>query len=88
MHYILGRHRVADAEAWKRTMESHRADHLKAGLHFERVWRNADDPREILFLYRVDDLMTAKSYLEQAGALDQAKQQLGEIPELLFLVSV
>ena len=46
MHYIMGRHKVDDVEAWKRTIEADRQQHLSMGLHFEEVWSNVDDPRE------------------------------------------
>jgi len=87
MHYILGRHKVEDVEAWKSMMESHREGHVESGLHFQQVWSNADNPNEIFFLFRVDDLNKAKSSLKEAGALDKEKQQRGEMPELLFLDS-
>jgi hypothetical protein len=86
MHHLLGRHR-ADVEAWKKVVESHKEAHLEARLHFQQVWVNADDPNEIFFMFRVEDLEKARSFLEKAGALDQEKQEGGEIPKLWFLES-
>lgn len=86
MHYILGRHK-ADVEAWKKVVESHKEAHLEAGLHFQQVWINADEPNEIFFMFKVDDLEKAKSFLKKAGALDKEKQQRGEIPKLWCLES-
>jgi hypothetical protein len=85
MLYILGRFKVEDVEAWKLMVESHRAGHLAAGLHFQQVWSTVDNPKEIFFLYTVEDLNNAKTFLQGAGALDRDKQQRGEIPELFFL---
>ena len=87
MHYILGRHKVDDVESWKKALQSQREAHLKAGLHFEEVWSNVDDPREIFFTFEVDDLPRARSFLQESGALDTDKQRRGEIPELFFLIS-
>jgi hypothetical protein len=86
MDYILGRHK-ADVEAWRKVVESDKEAHLKAGLHFQQVWINSDDPNEIFFIFRVDDLEKAKAFLQKAGALDKEKQQRGEIPQLWFLES-
>jgi hypothetical protein len=85
MNYILGRHKVDDITAWKAMMESHRPAHLKMGLHFEEVWSNVDDPKEIYFLFEIDDLEQARAGLQAAGALDADKQKRGEIPVLTFL---
>ena len=85
MHHILGRHKVADVGAWKKTIEVDRAAHLAMGLHFEEVWVNVDDPREIFFTFEVDDLEKARAGLRKAGALDEERRKRGEIPELIFL---
>jgi hypothetical protein len=85
MPYILGRHRVDDVEAWKKMIEAHKPGHREAGIHFQQVWVNEDDPREIFFLFKADDLNRARSFLEAAGALNREKQSRGEIPHLFFL---
>lgn len=85
MNYLLGTYKVDDVEAWKSIIASHREAHLSAGLHFQQVWSNVDNPREIFFLFRVDDVDKARLFLTEAGALDLEKQQRGEIPELRFL---
>jgi hypothetical protein len=85
MQYILGRFKVDDLASWKRTIESDRQRHLAMGLHFEEVWVNVDDPKEIFFTFEVDDLVKARAGLEKVGALDPDKQKRGEIPQLFFL---
>jgi hypothetical protein len=85
MYYVLGRHKVDDVAAWKKAIESDRPAHLAMGLHFEEVWVNVDDPREIFFTFEVDDLDKARAGLRSAGALDPDKQKRGEIPALFFM---
>jgi hypothetical protein len=85
MHYILGRHKIDNLEQWKKTIEADRKRHLAMGLHFEEVWVNVDDPREIFFTFEVDDPARARAGLREQGALDPEKQQKGEIPQLFFL---
>ena len=85
MNYILGRYKVEDLASWKKTIASDRQRHLAMGLHFEEVWVNVDDPKEIFFTFEVDDLDKARAGLREAGALDAEKQKRGEIPQLFFL---
>jgi hypothetical protein len=87
MHYILGRHKVDDVEAFKQVIEADRQQHLAIGLHFEEIWSNVDDPREIFFTFEIDDLERARAGLKATGALDAGKQAKGEIPQLFFLKS-
>ena len=87
MHYILGRHKVEDLDAWKRAIASARPTHLAMGMHFEEVWVNVDDPKEIFFTFEVDNLDQARAGLRKAGALDPEKQKAGAIPELFFLAT-
>lgn len=84
MGFMLGRFKM-DVSSWKRVIESDRAAHEQAGLHFKQVWTNVENPSEIFFLFEVDDHPRAKSFLQNAGALDKEKQARGEIPELIFL---
>lgn len=86
MHYLLGRFKVG-IDVWKQAIESDKASHKEAGLQFKRLWKNVDNPAEIFFLFEVENLKKAKSFLQQAGALDKKKQENGEIPELIFLES-
>lgn len=82
--YILGRFRV-DLAKWLEMLERDRLAHKAAGLRFDRAWRNADDRGEIFFLFEVNDLKTARAFLEKAGALDKEKAASGKIPQLTFL---
>lgn len=84
--YILGRFKV-DLAKWLETIERDRPAHKAAGLRFDRAWRNADDRGELFFLFEVQDLKTAKTFLEKAGALDKDKAARGQIPQLTFLES-
>jgi len=87
MDCIIGRFRIDNIDAWKQVIESDQAAHRQAGLRFKHVWKNMDDPVEIFFLFECEDLQKAKMFLEKAGALDDEKQNKGEIPTLFLLKS-
>lgn len=84
MNILLGRFHV-DKDRWKQMIQDHRIAHLDAGMRFKQVWTNMDDPKEIFFMFELDDVAKAKAFLEKAGALDKEKQKNGEVPELTFL---
>ena len=85
MPHLLGRFRTGDLQGWKRSIDKDRDSHARAGIRFQQVWTRADDAGEIFFLFDVDDLDRARTFLDKAGALDEEKQRRGEIPELFFL---
>jgi hypothetical protein len=84
MPHVLGRFK-ADAAEWKKTVETDKAEHAEAGLVFERVWTNADEPKEIFFLFSTSDLEKSRAFLKKVGALDPKEQKAGNIPVLTFL---
>jgi hypothetical protein len=63
MMHMLVRHRVADFAKWKPVYEAHLWARQKAGLKEERLFRNADDPNEVLLLFSVEDVDKQKHSL-------------------------
>jgi len=51
MNYVLIRHKVADFAKWKPVYDGHLSARQKAGLKEEHLFRNADDPNEVLLLF-------------------------------------
>ena len=49
--YILVRHKVTDFAKWKPVYDAHLSARQKAGLREEHLFRNADDPNEVLLLF-------------------------------------
>lgn len=87
MNYLLGQFKV-DIKLWKQVVNSDTALHKEAGMHFQRVWKNVDNPGEIFFLFRLENVARAKKFLEETGALDKEKMKKGEIPHLTFIQEV
>ena len=77
--HIIGKFQVDNLDEWKKVIESDKKAHQEAGLRFSKVWKNVDNPKQIFFLFEVEDLNIAKSFLQKAGALDPEKQAKGEI---------
>ncbi len=78
--HVLVRHKVADFAKWKPVYDAHLSVRQKAGLKEEHLFRNADDPNEVLLLFSVEDVDKAKAFttsddlrqaMEKAGVSDK-----------------
>ena len=59
MAYMLIRHKVAEFEKWKQAYEDHRSSRQAAGLKDVHLWRNAEDPNEVIVLFEASDVANA-----------------------------
>ncbi len=86
MTHMLIRHKVEDFGEWKPLFEDHRQAREAAGLKGLHVWRNADDPSEVILLFEASDLAKAKEF---AGASElKEKMKAAGIqgsPDIVFL---
>jgi hypothetical protein len=80
MPFVLVRHKVRDYASWKPFFDADAPVRAKAGLRDKALWRNADDPQEIVILFETDDLAGARHFaaapqlrevMEKAGVIDQ-----------------
>lgn len=60
---LLCRNRVEDYQRWRAVFDSHAEAHRAAGLRLSRIWRDADDPNNIFFLFDVADEERALVFL-------------------------
>ena len=80
MPCLLIRHKVADYETWKPYFDEHEPTRRANGAQGGRLFRSADDPREVLILLGWDDLRRARLFVDsdelrvamrRAGVTDQ-----------------
>ena len=64
MAAILRRSRVDDYVRWKTMYQAGEAARQAAGWRDKQVFRNPDDPNEIVILTEVDDIEQARAYAE------------------------
>jgi hypothetical protein len=86
MPYVLVRHKVEDYARWRPTYDEHATTRKGYGSKGSRVFRNAQDPNEIVALFEWDDLNNARRFL-QSEDLREAMQQAGVVdqPDVYFL---
>ncbi|PYJ22558.1 MAG: hypothetical protein DME99_05075 [Verrucomicrobia bacterium] len=75
---MLVRHKVADFAKWKPVYDAHLSARQKAGLNEEHIFRNADDPNEVLLLFSMEDLDKAKASAPGHGE-GRSKREAGRL---------
>ena len=84
--HMLVRHKVADFAKWKPVYAAHLSARQKAGLKEEHLFRNADNPNEVLLLFSMEDLDKAKAFAA-SNDLRHAMEKSGvsDKPDVYFL---
>ncbi len=86
MPALLIRHRVTDYPAWKRVFDEQESTRWSNGCRGGQVFRNADDPGEMLILLAWDDLMRARLYSQSDELLESMKRAgVTDDPDMWFL---
>jgi len=73
MTYLLCRNRVSDFSRWKAVFASHAQAHRDAGLHLQGLWRAAEEPDNVFFLFEVTDAATARVFISDPAAADAGR---------------
>lgn len=86
MPYILIRHKVQDYATWKSGFDDHSTTREASGSKGGFVFRNADNPNELMILLEWDELEKARHFV-QSDELREKMQQVGVIdqPDVYFL---
>ena len=89
MPSLLIRHRIADFLAWKTVFDEHEPARRANGSQGGWLFRDADDPEEILLLLEWDDLERARLFAD-SDDLREAMTRAGvtDRPDIWFLEDV
>lgn len=85
MDHILARIKGAKMDDIKGALKADAPRHAEQGMVLRHVWRNADDPNEILFIFTTNDLNRARKFIETAHAQARKENHDGNLPEMVFL---
>ena len=69
----------------KSMLKADTSKHADQGLILRHIWRNADDPDEILFIFTTADLNRARKFIEMVHAETLKENPNANLPEMLFL---
>jgi hypothetical protein len=67
---MMIRHKVADFDQWKPVYEDHRPARQAAGLEDLHLWRNQNDPHDVVIVFTVSDTAKAKEFIGSADLKD------------------
>ena len=86
--YVLVRARVRNFEAWKQAYDAHLSVRQEYGLGEEHLLRGADDPYDLVLLFKASSLDRAKAFMSNP-AVGEAMQKSGVVgkPDVTFLNS-
>lgn len=86
MAYLLVRHTADDYSKWRPVFDDHEAMRKAGGSKSARVFRNADNPNEIVLLMEWDEIERAREF-GTSEDLRQAMEKAGVVgrPDVLFL---
>ena len=86
MPYQLIRLKVEDYARWRPVYDEHGATRGDSGCKGTHVFRNAENPNEIVILLEWDELENARQFI-QSEALQEAMQRSGvaDQPDIYFL---
>ena len=89
MPYLLVRHKVADYTTWKPFFDEGGAARQAGGCKGSWLFRNTNDPNELVILFQWDDLEHARQFI-QSEDLRQGMQQAGvtDLLDVSFLEAV
>ncbi|HYZ60108.1 MAG TPA: hypothetical protein VE544_10675 [Nitrososphaeraceae archaeon] len=85
MDHILARIRGVKIEYVKNVLKADISKHTEQGLILRHIWRNTDDPDEILFIFTTADLNPARKFIEMVNAETLKENPDANLPEMLFL---
>jgi heme-degrading monooxygenase HmoA len=89
MPYWLVRASVEDYEKWKPGFDEHSSARGESGSKGGRLFRNAEDPNEVVILLEWDNLENVRQFA-QSDNLREAMQRHGVVdrPDVYFLEEV
>jgi hypothetical protein len=85
MDHVLARIRGVKVEDIKSMLKADTSKHAEQGLILRHIWRNTDDPDEILFIFTTADLNRARKFIEMVHAETLKENPNANLPKMLFL---
>ncbi|MGZ7160961.1 MAG: antibiotic biosynthesis monooxygenase [Methanobacterium sp.] len=89
MHYMLIIHKVEDYDKWRTVFDENETSRRNNGSKGAHVFRNADNPNEIVILFEWDNVDNARKFFE-SSKLSKRIQNAGIIaePEIHFMEGI
>lgn len=86
MPYLMVRSKIEEYAKWRPVFDGHSAARIASGCIGTRVFRNSDNPNEVIVLAEWDEMAKARQFT-QSQDMRQAMQRAGVVgpPDISFL---
>jgi hypothetical protein len=88
MAHVLARLAGVKLVDARQQLEKDASAHAEQGMYLEHLWANSEDPGEVLFLFRVDDLNHCRQRMRKVHAEARRADPNARLPEVFFLAEV
>jgi hypothetical protein len=85
MPHILARLKGVNIEDIKNVLKADAPQHAEKGLYLEHLWQNADDSEEVVFLFRIENLIKSKEFINKVHTEALTKNPQANLPYMTFL---
>jgi hypothetical protein len=85
MAHLLAKLKGVPVEKIKERLKADAPFHAKEGFYLEHIWQNADNPDEVLFLFRADDLNRVKKFIGKVHEDARKQDPNANLPLMTFL---
>ena len=85
MDHILARVKGAKLEEVKAALKADSAAHADEAIILRHIWRNADDPSEVLYIFTAANLDKARKHIERQHELALSTDPNAILPQMLYL---
>jgi hypothetical protein len=85
MAHVLAKLTGVNLADVKRQLQTDASAHAEQGMYVEHLWLNSDNPDEVLFLFRVNDLNHCKQTMTTIHADARRENPKAKLPEVIFL---
>jgi len=85
MDFVLARLTGVNYPAVKAMLQDHALIHAEQGMFLQQIWQNADISDEIQFLFRVDDLARARTFIERSHTAARLQNPDFNLPQITYL---
>jgi hypothetical protein len=83
--HILVKLKGVKLEDIKSALRADASKHSEQGLTLRHVWRNEDDPNEVLYIFTALDLDRARKFIDSVHAQARTDDAKANLPEIIYL---
>ncbi len=85
MAHVLARLSGVKLADVQRQLAKDAASHAEQGMTLAHLWQNAEDPADVLFLFRVNDLDHCRQHMKEIHAQARREHPDMPLPQVTFL---